>query len=250
MVRDDLILGAAYTRADTNIKLKNDHKGDREKVYSNIYSIYGLYNLPYNNLFVEGVASYGDSRVKSKSQRVMGVAQNTAGYQTAIGKYKSLSYNGQVMIGYNYSVPNTISAMPLVATPLAGLRYSNIDNKGYTETTYQNLIVKGKIYNTFNGMLGGRLSSSFNTGEVALMPEFYAMVDYAFKNKTPAIDARLQGMTNPYPATAFRQTKLNFDLGLGLTVKHKMMEYGINYDTTIANKYFSQQGSLKVRVNF
>ncbi|KJW02278.1 outer membrane autotransporter barrel domain protein [Rickettsia endosymbiont of Ixodes pacificus] len=246
LVNDDLALGLAYTRADTDIKLKNNKTGDN-KVESNIYSVYGLYNVPYENLFVEAIASYSDNKIRSKSRRVITTALATTAYQTANGKYKSESYTGQLMAGYTYAMPENINL-----TPLAGLRYSTIKDKGYKETgtTYQNLTVKGKNYNTFDGLLGAKVSSNINVGEVVLTPELYAMVDYVFKNKVPAIDARLQGMTAPFPTNSFKQSKTSFDVGVGVTAKHKMMEYGINYDTNIGSKYFAQQGSVKVRVNF
>ena len=57
-------------------------------------------------------------------------------------------------------------------------------------------------------------------------------------------------MTAPLPTNSFKQSKTSFDVGVGITAKHKMMEYGINYDTNIGSKYFAQQGSVKVRVNF
>ena len=246
-VSDDLVLGLAYTRADTDIKLKNNKTGDKNKVESNIYSLYGLYSVPYENLFVEAIASYSDNKIRSKSRRVIATTLETIGYQTANGKYKSESYTGQLMAGYTYMMPENINL-----TPLAGLRYSTIKDKGYKETgtTYQNLIVKGKNYNTFDGLLGAKVSSNINVNEIVLTPELYAMVDYAFKNKVSAIDARLQGMTAPLPTNSFKHSKTSFDVGVGVTAKHKMMEYGINYGTNIGSKYFVQQGSVKVRVNF
>ncbi|WP_017208674.1 autotransporter outer membrane beta-barrel domain-containing protein, partial [Rickettsia australis] len=247
LVSDDLALGLAYTRADTDIKLKNNKTGDKNKVESNIYSLYGLYNVPYENLCFKAIASYSDNKIRSKSRRIIATALDIVGYQTASGKYKSESYTGQLMAGYTYMMPENISL-----TPLAGLRYSAIKDKGYKETgtTNQNLTVKGKNYSTFDGLLGAKVSSNINVGEVVLTPEFYAMVDYAFKNKVPAIDARLQGMTSPFPTNSFKQSKTSFDIGVGITAKHQMMEYGINYDTNIGSKYFAQQGSVKVRVNF
>ncbi|AAL03811.1 autotransporter outer membrane protein OmpA [Rickettsia conorii] len=246
-VSDDLVLGLAYTRADTDIKLKNNKTGDKNKVESNIYSLYGLYSVPYENLFVEAIASYSDNKIRSKSRRVIATTLETVGYQTANGKYKSESYTGQLMAGYTYMMSENINL-----TPLAGLRYSTIKDKSYKETgtTYQNLTVKGKNYNTFDGLLGAKVSSNINVNEIVLTPELYAMVDYAFKNKVSAIDARLQGMTAPLPTNSFKQSKTSFDVGVGVTAKHKMMEYGINYDTNIGSKYFAQQGSVKVRVNF
>ncbi|MCZ6886844.1 MAG: autotransporter outer membrane beta-barrel domain-containing protein [Rickettsia endosymbiont of Ixodes persulcatus] len=249
LVSDDLALGLAYTMVDTDIKLKNNKTGDKNKAQSNIYSLYGLYNLPYENFFVGAIASYSDNKIRSKSRRVIATAVDTIAFQTASGKYKSESYTGQLMAGYTYVMPENINL-----TPVAGLRYSAIKDKGYKETgaTYQNLIVKGKNYNSFDGILGAKVSSNINVSDVVLTPELYAMVDYAFKNKVPAIDARLQGMAQPFPNNIFKQNKTSFDVGVGVgvTAKRKMMECSINYDTNIGSKYFAQQGSVKVRVNF
>ncbi|WP_017443226.1 autotransporter outer membrane beta-barrel domain-containing protein [Rickettsia gravesii] len=75
------------------------------------------------------------------------------------------------------------------------------------------------------------------------------MLDYNF-NKTPAIDARLQGMNSPFTTNSFKPAKTSFNFGVGVTAKHQTMEYGVNYDANVASKYFAQQGSLKVQVNF
>ncbi|ABV73970.1 190-KDa cell surface antigen [Rickettsia canadensis str. McKiel] len=247
LVSDHLALGLAYTRADTDIKLKNNKKGDKNKAQSNIYSLYGLYNLPYENFFVEAIASYSDNKIRSKSRRVVATAVDAIAYQTASGKYKSEGYTGQLMVGYTYVMPENINL-----TPVAGLRYSAIKDKSYKETgaTYQNLVIKGKHYKSFDGILGAKLSSNINVSDVVLTPELYAMVDYAFKNRVPAIDARLQGMAQPFPTNRFKQNKISFDVGVGVTAKYKMMEYSMNYDTNIGSKYFAQQGSVKVRINF
>ncbi|WP_342270146.1 autotransporter outer membrane beta-barrel domain-containing protein [Rickettsia endosymbiont of Orchestes rusci] len=247
MINDQVVLGVAYTRAGTKIKQKNDKIGDSSKVKSNIYSIYGLYNLPNNNLFFQAVGSYSDSRIKSYSQRYQPVARNTLATQIANGNYKSRGFTGQIMAGYDYVAPQAVKL-----TPMVGLRYSKVKDSGYTETgtTLQNLIVKGKNYNLVNGLAGVKLSKDINTGHMILTPEIYGMLDYGFKNKLPTPDARLQGMTTPFPASKFKPVKTTWNVGTGVTAKYKMMEYGVNYDANVASKYFAQQGSVKIRVNF
>nr|WP_253308359.1 autotransporter outer membrane beta-barrel domain-containing protein [Rickettsia endosymbiont of Ceutorhynchus assimilis] len=247
MINDQVVLGVAYTRAGTKIKQKNDKIGDSSKVKSNIYSIYGLYNLPNNNLFFQAVGSYSDSRIKSYSQRYQPVARNTLATQIANGNYKSRGFTGQIMAGYDYVAPQAVKL-----TPMVGLRYSKVKDSGYTETgtTLQNLIVKGKNYNLVNGLAGVKLSKDINTGHMILTPEIYGMLDYGFKNKLPTPDARLQGMTTPFPASKFKPVKTTWNVGAGVTAKYKMMEYGVNYDANVASKYFAQQGSVKIRVNF
>ena len=168
-------------------------------------------------------------------------------YETAISKYKSHSYTGQILAGYSYLAPKAINL-----TPTLGIRYSDIRDSGYTETgtTFQNLIVKEKKYNTIEGFAGVRISKDINVENIVLIPAIYGMLDYNFKDKTPAIDARLQGMDSPFTTNSFKTAKASFNFGVSVTAKHQMMEYGVNYDANVANKYFAQQGSLKVRVNF
>lgn len=247
LVGDDFLLGVAYTRADTKVKQKNNNVGDKSKIQSNIYSLYGLYKVPNKNWFFETIASYGDSKVKNYSQRNIASGRNLISYETAIGKYKSHSYTGQILAGYSYLAPKAINL-----TPTLGIRYSDIRDSGYTETgtTFQNLIVKEKKYNTIEGFAGVRISKDINVENIVLIPAIYGMLDYNFKDKTPAIDARLQGMDSPFTTNSFKTAKASFNFGVGVTAKHQMMEYGVNYDANVANKYFAQQGSLKVRVNF
>ncbi|ARD88136.1 autotransporter outer membrane beta-barrel domain-containing protein [Rickettsia amblyommatis] len=161
-------------------------------------------------------------------------------YETAIGKYKSRSYTRQSLAGYSCLAPKAINL-----TPTVGIRYSDIRDSGYTETgtTFQNLIVKGKKYNMIKGLAGVRMSKDINVENIVLIPAIYGMLDYNFKDKTPAIDAKLQGMDSPF-------TTNSFNFGVGVTAQHQMMEYGVNYDANVASKYFAQQGNLKVRVNF
>lgn len=80
-------------------------------------------------------------------------------------------------------------------------------------------------------------------------PEAYGFVNYNIKNKVPAIDARLLGIDQPLPTINHRSNMVDYNLGLGITIKQNMMEYGINYDANLAKKYQGHSGSLKLRVN-
>ncbi|MFV9930659.1 MAG: autotransporter outer membrane beta-barrel domain-containing protein [Rickettsia endosymbiont of Haemaphysalis japonica] len=156
--------------------------------YRAIFSLYGLYNVPNKNCFFEGIASYGDSKVKNYSQRNIALGRNLISYETAIGKYKSRSYTGQILACYSYLALKAINL-----TPTVGIRYSNIRDSVYTETgtTFHNLIVKGKKYNMIEGLADVRMSKDINVENLVLISAIYGMLDYNFKDKTPAIDTRL-----------------------------------------------------------
>ncbi len=166
---------------------------------------------------------------------------------TAVAKYKSISYSGQLLAGYSYQ-----PSEKLIITPTIGFRYSQFTDSGHTETgtAYQNLIVKKRSYNKFEGILGLRTATNIKLDQVLLIPEVHGYVNYDFKGKTPIIDARLGGMAEPLPIRSVKPAKVSFTVGTGLTVKSNMMEYGVVYNAHIANKYIGHQGSLKVKVNF
>ncbi|MFY9589374.1 autotransporter domain-containing protein [Rickettsia endosymbiont of Halotydeus destructor] len=244
---DDLLLGASYTKAYTKVKHKGDKLGDENKINSDIFSLYGLYDCPNSNWFVSGIALYSNSLVKNYSQRFVILGGGMMDSQTAISKHKSYSYIGQILVGYDYMPFESFNLKPM-----AGVRYSNSRDASYVEsgTSFQNLTVKGATSDSFEGILGFRASKNINTGHMILTPELYSFVHRHFKDNSSTIDIRLPGMANPFPSSEITNSKTSFNIGTGVTAKHKMMEYGINYNVNIANKYFAQQGSFKIRVNF
>ena len=131
---DSVIVGAAYTRADSKLRHQDYKIGDKTKAISDIYSIYGLYNCETSNFFVEAIGSYGRSRIKNYEKRKVSI-----GDQTAIGKFSNTSYSGELLGGYNYLISN-LTAITL----MIGTCYATFKNNSYTEvgTTFQNLSVR------------------------------------------------------------------------------------------------------------
>nr|WP_253308495.1 autotransporter outer membrane beta-barrel domain-containing protein [Rickettsia endosymbiont of Ceutorhynchus assimilis] len=246
-VSDNLLLGYAYTRAITKIKYKNEKLGDESKVRSNIYSIYGLYNVPNKNWFISGIGLYGDSIVKNYAQRAVVIGNKISGYQTAHSKHKSYVYTGQLMVGYNYISSSSVSFKPMI-----GMRYDKMRDASYQEsgTDYQNLAVKGISASLIEGIVGVRGAKHINLGHMVITPEIYGFVHRNFRDKALAIDARLFGMENPLPSMTLTRAKTSINFGGGITAKYKSYEYGIHYNSNIANKYLAHQASVKLRVNF
>ncbi|MFP3018104.1 MAG: autotransporter domain-containing protein [Candidatus Tisiphia sp.] len=248
LVNDNLLLGAAYSRINTQMSHQDKKFGDKTNGKTNIFSLYSLYNLT-NNWFTEAIASYGITRVRNSEGRLIAtnVKRNVTALETAAAKYKSISYSGQLLTGYNY-----IASEKLMITPTIGFRYSQFKDAGYTETgtKFQNLVVKKRSYNKFEGILGLRTAATLKANKVLLIPELHGYVNYDFKGKTPIIDARLDGINEPLPTKSVKPVKTFFTVGTGFTAKYNMMECGIIYNVNIASKYIGHQGSLKVKVNF
>ena len=239
LINDNLLLGLAYTNAYTSIKPQNQNAGNIDKARTNMFSLYSSYNIPNYNWFVDGTISYAESVIRGKNVR--------NGNEVASSKYKSHLYSGSVSLGYNYHTSNDI-----YITPSLGMTGSLIKDSRYKETgtNFQNLNVVKKHYNKLSSTLGVRTFKNINQGKLTITPELYSFVNYSLKNKTPSINAQLQGIDETLPTINFKSNKVDYNLGVGLSLKHNMMEYGINYTATFAKKYEAHSGSLKVRVNF
>ncbi|CAF1549994.1 unnamed protein product, partial [Didymodactylos carnosus] len=244
-ISDNGFIGGAYSRSQAIISHKGTKNGDKTKAKVNIFLLYGLQHLT-DRWYLEGIISYAASKVKNNEGRRVLV-----GTEQALGRYNTISYGGQLVSGYNYPIDNTD------ITPLIGLRYTKFKEGGYYETgtSYQNLTVKKRVYDKIEALVGMRASMNIKVEEqgkpMILVPELYGLINYDLKGKSRLIDARLQGINEPLPAKAFKEAKIFFNCGVGLTVKYNnAIEYGIKYNAIIANKYLAHHPSLKLKIYF
>jgi len=239
---EDMIVGAAFTVANTEMKHRNFKSGDKTKISSMMFSIYGMQQIT-DNWFAHGVATFGSNEVKNAEKRVASMTT----YDTVHGKYNSASFNGEAMFGYN------VLTDQVTFTPMAGLRYSRVNDGGYKEagsTTGQNLDVNTKASNKLEMVAGVRLAGgTFASNGMTLTPEIHGFVNHDLIGKNPKQTLGLAG-TNGLAVKSNKPVKTTFNLGLGVNAEYGMMEYGAGYDAEIATKRLGHQGTLKIRVNF
>ncbi|MFY9590325.1 autotransporter domain-containing protein, partial [Rickettsia endosymbiont of Halotydeus destructor] len=239
LINDNIVAGAAYTKVDTKLNYQGAKAGNHTKVNTDMFSIYGLYNF-VNNLFIEGITSYSRSTIKTQEIRNI-----INGLENARSKYRSYSYSGQVVGGYNYLWNET------TLSPMVGLRLAKIKDTGHQEygTSFQNLTIKRRQYNKLEGIAGGEIKTTFYKGEFLIRPQVHAFINYDFKGKTPPVVAELSGVKNPLPVPTPKSTKILYDLGAGIEIKKGRMEYGFHYGLNLAKKYQAQSGTLKLKIN-
>ncbi|WP_375326534.1 autotransporter outer membrane beta-barrel domain-containing protein [Candidatus Tisiphia endosymbiont of Nemotelus uliginosus] len=244
-INDNFLIGAAYSRLNTKMSYKNQKAGDKTKGRINIFSLYSSYNFP-SNWLVEGIFSYGRTKVKNLEGHLIATGANRNIMETAVGKYKTTYYGGKLLAGYNYQTTNQ-----LVLTPLIGLRYSHFADSGYqiTGTSFLNATYQKRKYHKLESLVGLRALTSVALNDIALIPEFHGYFHYALKRKSPLIEARLGGLDQPLPSKTINPNRRYYNIGTSLTARYKMMEYGVAYNVDLAKKYIAHQGSLKLRVN-
>ena len=240
---DDLILGAAVTFANSEMKHRDFKSGDKTKVNSLMFSIYALQQIT-DTWFAQGSATIASNEVKNSEKRV----RNATAFDTVNGKYNSMSFVGDALFGYNYATAD------FTLTPMGGVRYTRVNSAGYKEsgsTTGQNLNVSQKASNKFEVVVGARVSGgTFDVNGMSVTPELHGFINHDVIGKNPKQDLRIGGAPTSLTAKSRKPVKTSYNLGLGVNADYGMMEYGVGYDVHLAEKRVGHEGSLKVRVNF
>ncbi|MCC8372183.1 MAG: autotransporter outer membrane beta-barrel domain-containing protein [Rickettsia endosymbiont of Pseudomimeciton antennatum] len=246
LANENLTIGAAVSIIKSNMKFKGYKAGEKTAIDTLMLSIYGSQQLA-KDFFVQAVASFGSSKVKNTDPRIVSVNTNASGLQTAKASYNSMSYGGELLFGYNAKVDDSV-----LVTPMAGIRYTRFNGEGYKETgtTSQNKDIRQKASNRVEAIVGARVATTVDTSGITVTPEVHAFVSQKLSGKSGKVDARLDGMTSPFTTRPDKGAKTSFNVGVGVSAKAGVMEYGVGYDAHLANKYVGHQGTLKVRVNF
>jgi outer membrane autotransporter protein len=240
---DDLIIGGAFTFANSEMKHRDFKSGDKTKVNSLMFSVYAMQQIT-DTWFTQATATIGSNDVRNTENKVASATT----FDAVKSKYSSMSFNGEVLFGYNCAHED------FSLTPMGGLRYSRVNSAGYKQngsTTGQNLDVSQKSSDKLEVILGARVSGgTFDLNGMAVTPELHGFINHDIIGKNPKQSQRIGGVTGSLGAKSSKPVKTTYNLGLGVNADYGMMEYGAGYDLNLAEKRVGHEGTLKVRVNF
>lgn len=237
----DLLVGAALTVANSELSHRNFKAGDKTKINSLMFSVYGMYQLT-DAWYAHTSATFGSNEVRNTEGRV-----TTGANEQVKGKYTAMSFTAEAMAGYNHVLDM------LTVTPMMGARYTRVNASGYKETgsnTGQNLQVSSKASNKLDIIAGARVSGkTYAVNDVMITPEIHGFAAYDLIAKNPTQSAKLEGV-GELAQKSVAPTKFTYNVGVGVNAEYGMMEYGAGYDATLASKRVGHQGTLRLRVNF
>lgn len=240
--QDNMLISISYTKADNHIKFSNNKLGDRSKVTSDFYSVYGQVE-PYNkSIFISGMGIYGISNIKSSARRCLD--------SSAISKHRAYSNIIQVTIGSHYKLSERLKFMPQL-----GMKYSKIRDAAYEESVAgvgYGLSVSGTKEKVIETVAGFKMNYSHSlSNKVSVAPVVYGFIHKNVTATMPVIRSRLQLATNNevLPDVSISRARLNFSYGAGFTVKSKNVEIGVFYNGSKTRRYISHSGSMKLKIN-
>ncbi|MEY3196642.1 MAG: hypothetical protein RLZZ59_8, partial [Pseudomonadota bacterium] len=242
---DNSIIGFAVGNNASNVKHKDTLLGDKTRVSSWLFGLYGQHQIN-DNWFVRGVGIVSQANIDNKSRRVADIGNV---YGIARAKYDVVSLGVDASLGYIMPFANNSSITPTVG---AKFYYTNAIDYVETGNTIQNNKVHQEAMSTMALNAGVTLATNFELENgTNLSPSLSFSGEYGLGSKTPKgtfINQGTPSITNTYVGTKPGRVKGSF--GGGIQAMHDSVEYGINYNARLAPKYISHEGSVKFRVLF
>lgn len=239
-IGEENMVGGAYSYINNTVKSKLN-SANKDEIPLHLISLYGMANL--DNVFVNGQVHYGFGKLKKK--RATGDAQGNV----VRGKPKAHTMGGSINAGYDFAV-SAMEGGHIV--PSVGISYIKNTVKGYSETgTGLTRTVGKRNTDRTAGLLGLMYKHDMQSGNMNLVPEIHANIDYAFNNKSSATKVTIVSGLDPIVVAAEKPIKALYTLGGSLKMLNsKAFEASAGYDYGFGKKFNSHTGTVKVRVNF
>ena len=243
LANDYLRVGIAGIHADSNVKMRDQKRGDKISAKSWMMSIYGVYEIN-QNLFTRAIATFGNTNVTTRENKPIPVV-GAAGTMST-GKYTSQSYSIDAAVGYRHNLAENLAIIPEV-----GLRASVFNDGGYSETGGStNRTVTKRNGTNYLAIAGATVSSNLMLGEAEFSPSIHARVMQDIGGKNPEVSSKMNGSFITQTTKSKAISKTSFQAGVDVSARYGMMEYGLGYDANISKKFLSHSGALKLRVSF
>ncbi len=239
---EESTVGIGVSHIRSVLENTRNYVDDKGKVNTYILSTYGQYNLP-KNYFIQGIISYGQSYISNNETRKITPEIK----ELAQVKYKTRNYGIQFLLGNEYSFLKSY-----IFKPMVGLRYNGFSNVRYKETgtSNENLSVYKKAVNRVEGVIGGKVSALLSNKKLTIKPMIQGFINNNLTNKKPVTITTLDGLSSPLPSRAEKPERLSYDIGAGINIDHKNMEFSVIHEIELERRFIAHQTMLGFKFHF
>lgn len=155
------------------------------------------------------------------------------------GNYDVDAFGGVVATGYDFT-----SGL----TPELGVRYMHVKSDGYTNS--MDIETKAKDMDFLTGVFGTKYSFNVNMDRYTkLIPQLNIAAKYDILSDRNMATVTIPGVDS-YTLQGERLSRFGGEFGIGLGIKHRSVDFSINYDIDVRKDYISQTGMVRFRINF
>jgi outer membrane autotransporter protein len=235
-------LGLAFGWIHGNAYGKDDLSGTN--VSANSFQLTGYGTERFGPAYLNGMLGLGYNRFdQNRAINFLGT--------TASSSFGGLQYMARIDGGWNFALPEEITLIPMVLTPLAGFQAVHYDNNAYKEigAGAADLTVGDLIVNSYATTLGAKATTTLATSWGDFRPEIKLAWIHELNNSPIPTNSTLGGVnfttTTPRAAPDGLQTTLAFTLQ-----KTDRLSFRAEYDGDLRSDYQSHTGLIKAEWNF
>ena len=221
-VNEDVKAGFGYAFTATDLATARS----KTDVDTHTGFVYGEYKP--DAFYVNGVMSYGHSKY-DETTRLAGLKSD----------YRADTFAAQAMAGY---------AVNDIFTPEAGLRYTSVRQKSYTNALGARLA--SKTSDTLTWVAGVKAAKTFRKDSLTLTPDAKLALTYDARRSGQSRTVTLANGAS-YVADGENMNRFGVELGAGVTFKvGGNTDIGVSYEGKFKKHYTDHTALLNVRYNF
>ena len=221
-INDSVKAGVGYAFTATDI----DTARSKTDVDTHTVFAYGEYKP--DAFYVNGVLSYGHSKY-DETTRLAGLQSD----------YHANTFAAQAMAGY---------AINDIVTPEAGLRYTSVRQRSYTNALGARMA--SKTLDTWTWVAGIKAAKTFREGDTIITPDAKLALTYDFNRDGQNRTVTLANGSS-YVADGKNMERFGVELGVGATVKvNNNTDIGLSYEGKFKTHYTDHTGMINVKYNF
>ena len=220
-INEDVKAGFGYAFTDTDIDTA------RSKTDVDTHTIFAYGEYKPDAFYVNGVLSYGHSKY-DETTRLAGLKSD----------YRVNTFAAQAMAGY---------AINDIFTPEAGLRYTSVRQRSYTDGLGARM--SSKTVDTWTWVAGVKASKSFRAGDMTLTPDAKLALTYDFRRSGQARTVTLANGAS-YVADGENMKRFGVEFGAGMSATLGQTEIGLSYEGKFKDHYTDHTILLNAKYNF
>ncbi len=242
---EDSMVGIAYSNLNSKFKFNKNQIGDKVLANTHTLSMYGQTTIN-DKIILQGMISGLTSKVTTKAAKLIGV--NT--YRTATGKHNAIGFNAETLVSYKMSTNSGFTFLPSI-----GLKYGFNSEGAYSETGsgIYDMSITARKYETLTGSLGFKALIPYKLSNYTeITPSLHGSVEDTLMQREQSVIANLNylGRQFSHEIKLNRKSKIGYNIGGGLDIKHKNIEILTTYNYHTKKNYQSHQGSIKLNILF
>ncbi|MBO4643444.1 MAG: autotransporter domain-containing protein [Alphaproteobacteria bacterium] len=220
-INEDIKVGVGYAFASTDIKT------DRSKTSVDTHTGFIYASYKPQAFYINGAFGYGRSAYGEKT-KLLGLQSD----------YKAETLFAQAMAGY---------AVDFFA-PEAGLRYTNVNEKSYTDALGAR--INGKTLQTWTAVAGAAAAKDFRLEKGTISAQVKVALTYDLKQGEPDKTVSLANGTS-YVVQGKNMKRFGSEIGAGVSYKlNGKTEIGVSYEGKFKKRYADHTGILNIKYGF